>query len=487
MDLGTVDKRLSSGGYTAVDDFVADVRLTFTNCALYNQPGTAVGMAGAKVADVFEGNLQKILANAGAAAAAHKSGGKSSSSTDLVRQDSMAGAEFGMSMKTAKSLVSSLRSHGVSHVFRTPVDPIKLGIPQYAQIITRPMDLSTVNTKLQNEEYATVRELLADINLIWENAITFNGRDSSVGVQANTLKSFTAKKFADTGIAEDAPILSGSALSLAAKAAKGGGGGGGRGGGGGGGAMAGAKRSASGAPVGGGGGSGAVIAGVVDETPVVADSDLVPSADCLIGNRQCLELLKGVKQEPNIHFFTSPVDHIALGIPDYPDVIKKPMDLGTVEQKLERRVYQHPGEFVDDVRLVWSNAKTYNGKGTLVHQAANHIRNVFERNLYMLAKPDVTPPAALMAAASHPAPSLKQPPAPAAAPKAAAAATATADAAPSVSSAGGAGDGASVGNGAGAGRAPPLPRRPRRRPTRRGAPPAARRRRRRRCRKGRRW
>ena len=88
-------------------------------------------------------------------------------------------------------------------------------------------------------------------------------------MQASTLKSFTAKKFADTGIAEDA-------LSSRIRAVPRGQGGQGRrrrhvaaa-------AAAPWQRDSVGAPVG-GGGSGAVIAGVVDDA--VADSDLVLSA-----------------------------------------------------------------------------------------------------------------------------------------------------------------------------------------------------------------
>ncbi len=46
-------------------------------------------------------------------------------------------------------------------------------------------------------------------------------------------------------------------------------------------------------------------------------------------------------------------------IPDYYKIVKKPMDLGTIKQKLEHhpergrpRAYQTPFEFRDDVRQV---------------------------------------------------------------------------------------------------------------------------------------
>ena len=39
--------------------------------------------------------------------------------------------------------------------FLHPVDPIALGIPDYLQIITQPMDLSTIENKLKNNDYST--------------------------------------------------------------------------------------------------------------------------------------------------------------------------------------------------------------------------------------------------------------------------------------------------------------------------------------------
>ena len=90
-----------------------------------------------------------------------------------------------------------------------------------------------------------------------------------------------------------------------------------------------------------------------------------------------------------------------MNLPDYTTVIKKPMDLGTIETKLEARAYQHPGEFIDDTRLVWANARLYNSAGTIVHQAAVYFRNVFERNLFMMVRPGQPPPPQVMAALTN--------------------------------------------------------------------------------------
>jgi hypothetical protein len=58
--------------------------------------------------------------------------------------------------------------------------------------------------------------------------------------------------------------------------------------------------------------------------------------------RDLLTLIKAVATRPCARLFLRPVDPKALGIEDYFDVIKHPMDIGTVRRKLERNEYKTP-------------------------------------------------------------------------------------------------------------------------------------------------
>lgn len=49
-----------------------------------------------------------------------------------------------------------------------------------------------------------------------------------------------------------------------------------------------------------------------------------------------------------------------LGIPDYFDIIKQPMDLGTIKQMMKNKEIQTKEEFAEKVRLVFDNAILYN-------------------------------------------------------------------------------------------------------------------------------
>ena len=60
-------------------------------------------------------------------------------------------------------------------------------------------------------------------------------------------------------------------------------------------------------------------------------------------------------------------------VADYYDVIKEPMDLSTMEQKLEAEQYQTPEDFVKDARLIYDNCRKYNGETTSYAKMANKL------------------------------------------------------------------------------------------------------------------
>uniref|UniRef100_A0A8C3AD21 ATPase family AAA domain-containing protein 2 n=2 Tax=Cyclopterus lumpus TaxID=8103 RepID=A0A8C3AD21_CYCLU len=62
--------------------------------------------------------------------------------------------------------------------FTKPVDLEE--VPDYAVVIKKPMDLSTVLSNIDLHQYGTVKEFLQDVDLIWQNALEYNpDRDPS--------------------------------------------------------------------------------------------------------------------------------------------------------------------------------------------------------------------------------------------------------------------------------------------------------------------
>ena len=81
-------------------------------------------------------------------------------------------------------------------------------------------------------------------------------------------------------------------------------------------------------------------------------------------------------QEPEANPFRTPVDPTALGIPDYFDIIKTPMDMSQIKRKLDVGTYTDPWQFVTDVYLMFENAWIYNRKTSRVYRYCSKVINL---------------------------------------------------------------------------------------------------------------
>jgi len=107
---------------------------------------------------------------------------------------------------------------------------------------------------------------------------------------------------------------------------------------------------------------------------------------------RCLEILKPLMNHQNGWVFNVPVDPVELNLPDYFDIIKRPMDLGTVQRRLENGNFHSLEDFEHDVTLTFDNAMTYNQEGSVVHAMAREMKDQFvadyQRLLEQLKKED---------------------------------------------------------------------------------------------------
>lgn len=83
------------------------------------------------------------------------------------------------------------------------------------------------------------------------------------------------------------------------------------------------------------------------------------------------------------HHFHYPVDPVALHIPDYYTIVKKPMDFGTIRQKLSEHSYANCKEFAEDVDLVFSNCVNYNGEMSDYGKLARNVREEFKKQCHL--------------------------------------------------------------------------------------------------------
>ncbi|CAN5952110.1 unnamed protein product [Sphagnum jensenii] len=93
--------------------------------------------------------------------------------------------------------------------------------------------------------------------------------------------------------------------------------------------------------------------------------------------KQCSTMLKKIMSHKYAWVFNEPVDAAKQGLHDYHKVIQKPMDLGTVRDRLAKGLYSSLNSFADDVRLTFANAMTYNPQGHDVYVMAQVLAGLF--------------------------------------------------------------------------------------------------------------
>ncbi|XP_062335169.1 CREB-binding protein-like [Osmerus eperlanus] len=87
------------------------------------------------------------------------------------------------------------------------------------------------------------------------------------------------------------------------------------------------------------------------------------------------------RQDPESLPFRQPVDPMLLGIPDYFDIVKTPMDLSSIKRKLDTGQYQEPWQYVDDIWLMFNNAWLYNRKTSHFYKYCSKLAEVFEQEI----------------------------------------------------------------------------------------------------------
>ncbi|KAF3606543.1 hypothetical protein DY000_02046006 [Brassica cretica] len=90
-------------------------------------------------------------------------------------------------------ILDRLQKKDTYGVYSDPVDPEEL--PDYHEIITNPMDFSTVRKKLDSGAYASLEQFEGDVFLICSNAMEYNSSDTVYYRQARAIQELAKKDF----------------------------------------------------------------------------------------------------------------------------------------------------------------------------------------------------------------------------------------------------------------------------------------------------
>ncbi|XP_078065917.1 protein polybromo-1 isoform X10 [Mustelus asterias] len=385
VDLKTIAQRIQNGVYKSVNVMARDIELLVRNAKTYNEPGSPIFKDANTIKKVFnqkraelEHNLEPTKSSLRIRNRRSAQGDRLSAITMALQYGSESEEESGLGAVTryedgdseGESIGSSVdvtsplyqlfevvRSYRNSQgqllaepFFRLPS---KKDYPDYYQQIKQPMSLQLIRQKLKNNEFENLDQMEADMNLMFENAKRYNIPNSAIFKRVLKLQQIMQakrKELARREYTEDGDSMVSSVPSDTGSAKR--------------------KRL--------------MIkythrflnssikklekSGKKTETQLkhrlkVLYNTIVESRDPATGRRHCeLFLVKPSKKD----------------YPDYYKVILEPIDLKILEHNIRSEKYSSEEAFIDDLKLMFRNARHYNEEGSQVYNDANILEKILK-------------------------------------------------------------------------------------------------------------
>lgn len=332
-----------------------------------------------------------------------------------------------------RNVLAGVKKTKAGASFKLSVQELWPGLwAEYSARISNPIDIGTMEKKLRGElpGYGTLADFKADVQLLVQNSVTFNGAEHEVTALARNLKEQIFQRMASATAAEiskpekkepakqhptrHAESRSSQPASAASPQRP-------------------AKTATTQAPP----------KPAVDSTPfaIPANNNGVPlirrdstkadgrakrpvkpahSKDLVYDTKRkkklspelrfCEEVLNEIKKAKYYEYnnaFLQPVDPVALQIPTYHKIVRKPMDLGTMEKKLYSGDYTSAKEFEKDFDLIVKNCKLFNGEEHIVSLAVTELQKLFlkefsKKDDWMAKNAPAAPPPSFHAASPAP-------------------------------------------------------------------------------------
>ncbi|EAY13044.1 Bromodomain containing protein [Trichomonas vaginalis G3] len=100
---------------------------------------------------------------------------------------------------------------------------------------------------------------------------------------------------------------------------------------------------------------------------------------CENTRQKCIEIIDNLMKHPIAEIFINPIDPELDNVPNYFEIIKKPMDLSTVKKNLQDGTYTNFNDFKKDVEQIWGNASLFNGRPSLPSMMADELARIFKK------------------------------------------------------------------------------------------------------------
>ncbi|KAF8456270.1 Bromodomain-containing protein, partial [Terfezia claveryi] len=174
--LNEIQTKLFASGYASLDVLKRDLNLMFDNAKIYNEPDSQIY----KDANTLQKMVQEFEGKELPKSAALANGRTSQKHSNTATGGSMGPRMEDTMMKIIDGLLSSADKNGDTMFddFRNLVS--RKDYPEYYKVIKEPMSLNTIRKRILAHRYTGWSEFEKDMELIVQNARTFNEEDSFI-------------------------------------------------------------------------------------------------------------------------------------------------------------------------------------------------------------------------------------------------------------------------------------------------------------------
>ncbi|XP_035308474.1 protein polybromo-1 isoform X10 [Cricetulus griseus] len=375
IDLKTIAQRIQNGSYKTIHAMAKDIDLLAKNAKTYNEPGSQVFKDANSIKKIFYMKKAEIEHHEMAKSSLRISnkravqGGRLSAITMALQYGSeseedaaLAAARYEEGESEAESITSFM---DVSNPFHQLYDtvrscrnnqgqliaepffhlPSKKKYPDYYQQIKMPISLQQIRTKLKNQEYETLDHLECDLNLMFENAKRYNVPNSTIYKRVLKLQQVMQakkKELARRDDIEDGDSMISSATSDTGSAKR--------------------KRN-------------------THDSEMLGLRRLSSKKNI---RKQRMKILFNVvleAREPGSGRRLCDLFMVKPSKKDYPDyykIILEPMDLKIIEHNIRNDKYAGEEGMMEDMKLMFRNARHYNEEGSQVYNDAHILEKLLK-------------------------------------------------------------------------------------------------------------
>ncbi|XP_066452443.1 protein polybromo-1-like isoform X1 [Eleutherodactylus coqui] len=364
IDLKTISQRIQAGFYKNLNSMAKDIDLLAKNAKTYNEPGSQVFKDANTIKKLFalkKSELDCTEYSKSSLRSRNKrpaQGDRLSAITMALQygseseEDASLNAASAIRYEEAESegesitsfmdissplyqLYETVRScrNNQGQLIAEPFFhlPSKKKYPDYYQQIKNPVSLQQIRTKLKNQDYDSLDQLEADLNLMFENAKRYNVPNSAIYKRVFKLQQLMQAKKKELA-RRDLDIEDGDSMISSATSDTGS-----------------AKRKSK---------------KNIRKQRMKILFNAVLEAREPISNRRLCELFM---------FKPSKKDY-----PDYYKIILEPMDLKTIEHNIRTDKYTTEDAMMDDMKLMFRNAWHYNEEGSQVYNDAHVLEKILK-------------------------------------------------------------------------------------------------------------